>query len=100
MTTLMTIYTDGAKVGQCDARCYNATSPACSCICGGANHGVGLRKAAANTITHASEWLAAQKSDDPRTDHDCAITCAHLANLARQMLLTFTPEDLPNNAAD
>jgi len=30
----------------CDARCYNAKWFTCSCICGGKNHGVGLRQAA------------------------------------------------------
>ena len=41
------------KVGQgptqrCDARCYNAKSGECKCICGGRNHGAGLKKALDN----------------------------------------------------
>jgi len=42
------------KVGQgptqrCDARCYNAKTGHCACICGGRNHGAGMQKALDNT---------------------------------------------------
>ena len=33
---------------RCDARCFDAKSGACNCICKGANHAVGLHKALAN----------------------------------------------------
>ena len=46
--------TDGKQVpncvGRCTAKCYNATTKNCTCICGGVNHGVGLRRAKENII--------------------------------------------------
>ncbi len=50
MTTLLEARkSDGTLLGRCDARCYDATSATCLCICGGRNHGVGLKQAAANS---------------------------------------------------
>lgn len=49
MTTLLTMHTSHGIVGRCDANCYNATTKACTCICGGRNHGVGLNRAIENT---------------------------------------------------
>lgn len=43
---------------RCDARCYNATGKKCTCICGGRNHGVGLKKAIENTREIVEELLA------------------------------------------
>lgn len=40
--------TDGTK-RICDAKCYNATTKKCTCICGGRNHGVGKEQAIINT---------------------------------------------------
>jgi hypothetical protein len=42
---------------RCDARCYDGASPrdACRCICGGRNHGVGLRRAAAQRSSHGQQ---------------------------------------------
>jgi hypothetical protein len=34
---------------KCDGRCYDAKNPRCDCICGGKNHGVGLRRAIEQT---------------------------------------------------
>jgi hypothetical protein len=44
------------KIGQgptqrCDARCYNAKSGLCQCICDGRNHGAGITKALNNVRT-------------------------------------------------
>ena len=50
MTTLIAVYNSEGCVGRCDARCYNATGPNCTCICGGANHGAGYDKAVSNTV--------------------------------------------------
>jgi len=44
-------------IGRCDAKCYNATEPECDCICGGINHGAGLRKARQNTSEYCDEWI-------------------------------------------
>jgi hypothetical protein len=48
MTTLIAVYHHGRCVARCDANCYNATRPACRCICRGRNHGVGFNQATEN----------------------------------------------------
>ena len=65
MTTIIAIYDRHRCVGFCSAKCYNAmpiekrkgrsNNPAyarsdsiCDCICGGANHGMGLTRAVKN----------------------------------------------------
>ena len=53
MTTLMAVYNSDGCVGRCDARCYQATHAECDCICGGRNHGQGLRQAQENTADMA-----------------------------------------------
>jgi len=45
MTTMIALYNADGCVGRCDARCYNAKSKTCSCICGGVNHAVGRQQA-------------------------------------------------------
>lgn len=47
MTTAIAVYNSEGCVGRCDARCHNATDPACDCICGGRLHGVGAQNAVA-----------------------------------------------------
>ncbi|WP_142988263.1 hypothetical protein [Granulicella rosea] len=47
------------KIVRCDANCYNARtirSDQCTCICGGTNHGVGLRQGFENTIALEGFW--------------------------------------------
>jgi hypothetical protein len=41
----------------CDARCYNAIGPDCSCICGGENHGKGFDFAKQNTHMHGMDMM-------------------------------------------
>jgi hypothetical protein len=48
----MAIYNSDGCVGRCDANCHDATTPICTCICGGRNHGVGLKQAIDNTALH------------------------------------------------
>lgn len=57
MTTLIAIYNSEGCVGRCDAKCYNAQSPDCDCICGGKNHGAGLEQAAENTREMVDDWV-------------------------------------------
>jgi hypothetical protein len=60
VTTLMVVYDADSIVGQCDSRCYDAarrSASRCGCVCGGANHGAGLRRAARNTYKHWGRWL-------------------------------------------
>ena len=57
MTSIVGVYAMRGCVSTCNARCYNAKQPsslreprrnACICICGGANHGMGLAHAIRN----------------------------------------------------
>lgn len=57
MTTLISVYNSQGCVGRCDARCYNAKTADCDCICGGANHGVGEARATDNVINMSKERL-------------------------------------------
>lgn len=45
---------DGSQ-RRCDAHCYDATGFKCVCICGGANHGVGLQQACDNVEAYIKE---------------------------------------------
>lgn len=57
MATLIAVYNSEGCVGRCDAKCYDAQSAECDCICGGANHGTGLDKAVENTRDRVEDWL-------------------------------------------
>jgi hypothetical protein len=57
MTTLIAAYNSDGCIGRCDAKCYNATEPECTCICGGMNHGAGQSKAIENTTELAESWM-------------------------------------------
>ncbi|MCA9962374.1 MAG: hypothetical protein KC443_25240 [Anaerolineales bacterium] len=59
MTTLVSYHTSGGEEGRCDAKCYDAISDNCTCICGGANHGVGLQRAMDNTRAFVATWIEA-----------------------------------------
>ena len=63
---IIKVQTNGGVVGCCDASCYDAKGPDCTCICGGANHGVGLRVALEDRhyLTH-DEILAECKNVKP-----------------------------------
>lgn len=58
MTTLIAVFNSDGCVGRCDAKCYNATSPECECVCGGMNHGRGIKMATDNTRELAEQWIA------------------------------------------
>lgn len=47
---LLDVRTSKGRNSVCDEKCYNATMPACHCVCGGRNHGVGLNQAVKNTL--------------------------------------------------
>jgi len=49
---------DGELIGRCDARCYEATTPDCDCVCGGMNHGAGRSRAIENTRAYAEAMIA------------------------------------------
>ncbi len=65
MTTLIAVYNSEGCEGRCDAKCYNATSPECHCICGGKNHGAGAKQAAENTRQLAETWIAEYNKQNP-----------------------------------
>jgi hypothetical protein len=67
MTTLIAVYNSDGCVGRCDAKCYNAKGDKCECICGGANHGVGLKQADANTQKMAEKWIEEWNATHPDT---------------------------------
>lgn len=67
--TLIAIYTNDGCVGRCDARCYNARSKTCDCICGGKNHGAGQQKAIENTRDMFEEWTARYAQEKGLTDY-------------------------------
>lgn len=48
MTLIEVRSIDGTLIGRCDARCYNAQHPKCTCVCGGKNHGRSVHQAAGN----------------------------------------------------
>ena len=47
--TLMSERVGQGPTRRCDARCYNAKQHHCTCLCGGLNHGAGLKQASENT---------------------------------------------------
>ena len=62
MTTLIAVYNNTGCVGRCDARCYEAKSKTCHCICGGRNHSAGFSCAEANT----AEMVGLKREDRER----------------------------------
>lgn len=62
MTTL--IQTHGGD--RCDARCYDARGPDCSCVCGGRNHGKGLQAALEQTLESFEEIREDKIGLEPR----------------------------------
>lgn len=65
MTTLIAAYDSDGCVGRCDAKCYNATGEHCDCVCGGANHGVGLKQALENTTEMVEQWMERYREEHP-----------------------------------
>lgn len=57
MSTLIEVRNSSGVVGRCDAKCYNAPDPKCDCVCGGQNHGAGLKQAQDNTVRMAKHLL-------------------------------------------
>lgn len=48
--TLIEVRVGGRLIGRCDARCYEAVTPECECVCGGKNHGKGAVRAIQQTL--------------------------------------------------
>ena len=69
MATLIAAYNSDSCLGRCDAKCYNATEPECTCICGGRNHGAGRNQAIENTAELAEAWIQRYRLDHPDAEH-------------------------------
>jgi hypothetical protein len=65
MATLISYSSGGGDKGRCDGKCYNARHPKCDCICGGANHGVGINVAVQNTLRLADKWVEKYNAEHP-----------------------------------
>jgi len=63
MTTLIAVGNSEGCYGRCDAKCYNASCPECTCICNGANHGKGLEKAMEQTREMYEQWMERYESE-------------------------------------
>ena len=48
---------------RCDARCYNAKHGKCRCICGGENHGKGLRQVIEQSDLNEDDFMEQSKLD-------------------------------------
>ncbi len=57
MTTLISVSNTSGEARRCDAKCYGATGPICDCVCGGVNHGAGIRVAFDNTRALANDQI-------------------------------------------
>lgn len=73
MATLITVTNSSGVVGRCDAKCHEATHPDCDCVCGGANHGVGLKQAMTNTRDMALDQIEAAHGEDARARFEQAV---------------------------
>jgi hypothetical protein len=67
--TLISVHNSEGCYGRCDAKCYNARAPECDCICGGRNHGAGLKRAQNNTTELSEQWIEKWKGEHPN-QHD------------------------------
>lgn len=55
MTSVIRAYDSKGNVATCDEKCYDAKDQECTCVCGGRNHGVGLKEAIFNTTRYAPQ---------------------------------------------
>ena len=69
MATLISWRSSGGSQGRCDAKCHNAETPVCDCMCGGRYHGAGRDGTLAEKIERYGnellEELAGQALIDP-----------------------------------
>ncbi|GCE18665.1 hypothetical protein [Dictyobacter kobayashii] len=73
MATLIAVYNSQGCVGRCDARCYDAIHPICTCICGGRNHGAGLEKSIDQTRHMAEQWISSYATQHQLSDFSTEI---------------------------
>ncbi|RMH70190.1 MAG: hypothetical protein D6675_10330 [Gemmatimonadetes bacterium] len=68
MAVLIEVRNSSGVIGRCDAKCYDAETQECHCICGGQNHGAGLERAIRNTRKYADQWLTRYARQHGLTD--------------------------------
>ena len=61
--TLIAMYNSDGCIRRCDAKCHNAVTSLCTCICGGLNHGVGKVQAIKNTREIVGDLLKKDETD-------------------------------------
>ena len=78
MSTLISYQSSGGEQGRCDAKCYDATEPDCTCKCGGRNHGAGRERAIDNTRELAESWIERARANGQDVSHvEMAIDAMH-----------------------
>jgi hypothetical protein len=80
MTTVLAVYNSEGCVGRCDARCHDATTSDCDCICGGACHG------SAHAIQAATDYI------DPDGELRRAFAAAHGLDASDLRVVPAQPE--------
>lgn len=92
MVSLLTVHNSEGCVGRCDAGCYMAKTPKCHCICGGKNHGVGLKRALDNNQQRVGldprdlEAFAQERKIEPQTLFVLDRVRVRVRNVARRIL--------------
>jgi hypothetical protein len=78
MTTLISYQSSGGDQGRCDAKCYLAEEPDCTCICSGRNHGAGKQQAIDNTRELAQGWIDRARANGQDVTHvELAVDAMH-----------------------
>jgi hypothetical protein len=81
MTTLIAVYQGDRMIGRCDARCYQARSHACKCVCHGNNHAAGYARALEQTLRHGQAWLDRYLAERSLTRDGITVTGRGLTQL-------------------
>lgn len=85
MSTLIAAYKGREMIGRCDARCYDARSHTCKCICYGANHGAGYARALEQTERHGQRWLERYLEERGLARADVTVTGRGLSQLEMRL---------------
>lgn len=85
MTTLIAVYRGKEIIGRCDARCYDARSTTCKCVCHGANHGAGYARALHLTQENGERWLIRYLEERHLTRDQVTVTGRGLGQLEMKL---------------
>ncbi|MBK1667325.1 hypothetical protein CKO28_04690 [Rhodovibrio sodomensis] len=95
MATLLAVYAGSRLIGRCDARCYEAKSHSCKCVCFGANHGAGYDRALRQTQQNAERWLARYLEKEGLDPKDAIATGRGLTQLEMDLADSGAPSSTP-----